>query len=66
MSTEAGTHAVTVTVHGKYPHGEQQHASVMVVGDGGLGHMVETFRAALVAAGFDAETAAKLECDFDR
>lgn len=56
------THTVTVTVNGKYPHGEKQHASVTMSGDGGLDHMLSAFRAALVAAGFSTDTAAKLDC----
>lgn len=56
------THSVTVTVNGNYPHGQRQHATVTMGGDGGLDHMLDTFRAALVAAGFSTETAATLSC----
>jgi hypothetical protein len=56
------THSVTVTVNGKYPHGEKQHATVTMSGDGSLDHMLSTFRAALLAAGFSADIAAKLDC----
>jgi len=55
------THTVTITVTGNYPHGAKQHASVSMSGDGGLDHMIETFKASLVAAGFSMETAAKLD-----
>ncbi len=57
------THSVTVTIVGRYQHGERQHASVTMSGDGGLDHMLDVFRAALVAGGFSTETAAKLDCD---
>lgn len=59
------THSVTVTVNGKYPHGEKQHASVTMSGDGGLEHMISAFRAALVAAGFSTDAAASLGCEFE-
>ena len=55
------THTVTITVTGNYPHGAKQHASVSMSGDGGLDHMIEAFKASLVAAGFSTETAAKLD-----
>ena len=55
------THRITVTVVGRYMHGkEAEHASVTVAGDGSLEHAVDTFRAALVAMGFAAATAAQL------
>lgn len=54
------THTVTVTVTGRYPHGERQHAEVTVSGRGDLAHMIGTFQAALMAAGFTAETASCL------
>ena len=55
------THTVTITVTGNYQHGAKQHASVSMSGDGGLDHMIEAFKASLVAAGFSVETAAKLD-----
>ena len=55
------THSVTVTVNGKYLHGEKQHASVTMSGDGGLEHMLAAFRAALVAVGFSTGKAADLQ-----
>ena len=55
------THTVTITVTGNYPHGAKQHASVSMSGDGGLDHMIEAFKASLVAAGFSMATAAKLD-----
>lgn len=58
--SDAPTHTITVTIEGRYPHGEKQRASVSVDGDGDIDHMVETFQAALVAAGFAPATAGSL------
>jgi hypothetical protein len=56
------THRITITLHGLYPHGkEHEHASVTMAGDGSLDHFVDAFRAALVAAGVSASTAALLD-----
>jgi hypothetical protein len=54
------THTVKIEVIGMYPDGERHHASVSVSGDGGIDHMIDTFAAALVAAGFSADTASRL------
>ena len=54
------THKVEITITGNYPHGSKQHATVSIAGDGGIEHMLEAFRAALVAAGFALETAKKI------
>ena len=59
MSTYS--HTITITVEGKYIHGQDQHACIMLSGDGSLEHMVEAFNTALVAAGFAADTAYKLD-----
>lgn len=50
------THTVTITIDGNYPHGAKQHAQVIMSGDGDLHHMIEAFKAALMAAGFGYET----------
>lgn len=55
------THTVTITVTGNYPHGQKQHAQVTVSGDGGLDHMLESFRAVMVSAGFSMDTARNLD-----
>ena len=56
------THTVTITVTGNYPHGSREHCSVTIAGNGDLDHMIEAFKASLVAAGFiSMETAAKLD-----
>lgn len=55
------THFVQITVTGTYPHGGKQQASVSLSGDGGLDHMIEAFKAALVAAGFSVQTAMLLD-----
>lgn len=54
------THTITVTIEGRYPHGKTQRASVSVDGDGTLDHMVDTFQAAIVAAGYMPSTAGTL------
>lgn len=55
------THKVDVTISGNYPHGYKQHASISISGDGSLDHMMEAFKAALLAAGFAMDTAKKLD-----
>ena len=55
------THTITVAVDGRYPHGGTQRATVVVAGDGGLDHMLDTFRAALMAAGYSARIAESLD-----
>lgn len=55
------THTVTITVAGNYPHGQKQHSQVTLSGDGGLDHMIEAFKASLIAAGFALDTAKKLD-----
>lgn len=55
------THSIEITITGNYPHGQTQHAKVQMAGDGGLDHMIEAFKAALVAAGFSLGTAASLD-----
>lgn len=54
------THTVTVTVAHRTPHTGQGSASVTITGDGSLDHMLDAFQAALVAAGFAPDTAARL------
>lgn len=55
------THKVEITIIGNYLHGARQHASVSISGDGSIDHMIEAFKAALVAAGFAMDTARKLD-----
>lgn len=55
------THKIEITISGNYQHGSKQHASVSISGDGGLDHMIEAFKAALIAAGFSMDTAKKLD-----
>lgn len=54
------THKVEISISGNYPHGAKQHAFVSISGDGGLDHMIDAFKAALIAAGFSMDTAKKL------
>lgn len=55
------THTVEIAVYGNYPTGQMLHAKVQISGDGGLDHMIEAFKAALVAAGFLLDTAKQLD-----
>jgi len=55
------THKVEITISGNYPHGSKQHASVSIYGNGSLDHMIESFKCALIAAGFAMDTAKKLD-----
>jgi len=50
------SHKVTITITGTYAHGQNQHISVTIDGDGGVSHMLSSFRAAMVAAGFHYDT----------
>jgi len=50
------SHKVTITITGTYPHGQNQHISVVINGDGTVSHMLSSFRAAMVAAGFHYDT----------
>ncbi len=59
------THRVTITIIGKYMHGEKEHASVSINGDGGIEHMFDAFKVALLAAGYPMVVVNKLdELDF--
>lgn len=61
------THTISIRTDYRYRHGdtEKRTASVTVDGDGDLDHYIETFRAALVAAGFALATAAQLDLVVD-
>lgn len=55
------THKIEITIIGNYPHGSKQQAMVSLSGDGGLDHMIDAFKAALIVAGFAVEIANKLD-----
>ena len=61
MTQDELTHTITIEVTGRYPHGLAQSAMVRISGSGDLDHMLETFRAALVAAGFSSGMAERLD-----
>lgn len=61
----APSHTVAVTITASTVHTGNQMVSVSVDGSGDIDHMVETFRAALVAAGFTCATAATLDYSAD-
>ena len=54
------THTVTITVEHRSHHSGPGSASVTITGDGSIEHMLDAFQAALVAAGFAPDTAARL------
>ena len=54
------THTITIVVAHRSAHTGQGSASVTLTGDGSIDHMLDAFQAALVAAGFSTETAARL------
>lgn len=54
------THTVTITVTHRSPHTGPDSASVSITGDGSIQHMLDAYQAALVAAGFAPDTAARL------
>ncbi len=60
------THTVAVAVTGRYQHGDRQHCEVRMSGDGGIEHMLDAFRAALVAAGFSPRIAEHLDISDQR
>ena len=55
------THEVIITINANYSHGKKQHAQITMAGNGNLDHMIEAFKAGLVAAGFSTDTAKKLD-----
>lgn len=58
---ERPSHEVAIRISGKYPAGTKQHAMIVLAGDGGLEHMIEAFKTALLAAGFSMDTVKKLD-----
>ncbi len=54
------THRVVIEVYADYPSGEKLQSIVTVCGDGGLDHMLDSFRASLVASSFSAGIASQL------
>jgi hypothetical protein len=58
---EVFTHNIEIKITSNYLHGEKQYAIVSLTGDGGLDHMIEAFKTALVVAGFSLDTVKRLE-----
>ena len=58
--TDTPSHSITITVTGRYAHGDATHCNVRVDGEGDLEHFVQAFQTVLVAAGFAAQTAGSL------
>ena len=57
------THSIRITITGNYPHGKKNHAEIIMDGDGDVGHMLDAFRASLMAAGFSLDTVTKLKME---
>lgn len=55
------THTIEIKITGNYPHGSKQQASISISGNGGIGHMAEAFKAALIAAGYSIEIAGTID-----
>ena len=54
------TYKVEITISGNYPEESQRYVMVSCSGDGGLVHMIDVFKAALIAAGFETKIVKKL------
>jgi hypothetical protein len=57
------SHVVTINVKSSYPHINveiDQECEVTISGNGGIEHMLDTFRASLVACGFSLDYAKHL------
>lgn len=54
------SHSIEIVVKGNFPKGEMEQMRLKIFGDGAIDHFVETFRAALVAYGFETDTAKRL------
>lgn len=61
MNTELNTHILTIEASGHYIHGDPvPRVRITAHGDGGIEHWLNTFRAALVAAGYAMGTAKRV------
>ena len=60
MSDIQHSHTVQIIVRHRYGARESVAADLLVAGDGSIDHMVDSFQAALVAAGFSTDTAGRL------
>ncbi len=60
MSEIEYSHTVQIIVRHRYGAREVVAADLLVAGDGSIDHMVDSFQAALVAAGFSTDTAGRL------
>lgn len=62
MHTELNSHILTIEASGHYIHGDPvQRVRITAHGDGGIEHWLDTFKAALVAAGYAMDTAKRVQ-----
>lgn len=55
------THTIEIKVSAEYQHSKDKEESIVkITGDGGIEHMLDAFKASLVAAGFSIEFARHL------
>ena len=61
MHTELNSHILTIEASGNYIHGDPvPRARITAHGDGGIEQWLDTFKAALVAAGYALYTAKRI------
>lgn len=60
MYSDDMTHTTEIVINGIYLDKEVQQIALKVAGDGSVDYFIEVFRTALVAFGFEPETAANL------
>ena len=60
MFSDDMTHTTKIIINGIYFDKEVQQIALKIAGDGSIDYFIEVFKAALVAFGFDAETAQRL------
>ncbi len=46
------THNIEIIISGNYQNGPKHHATISISGSGDCDHMLEAFRAALIASGY--------------
>ena len=55
------THTIEISVYGNYPAGKKLQATVTMAGAGDMEHMLDAFKAALLASGFTTKVVADLD-----
>lgn len=60
MFSDDMTHTTKIVINGIYLDKEIEQIALKIAGDGSIDYFIDVFRAALVAFGFEAETAERL------